>query len=86
MSIDSAETQTDAFIRFLTQHRDGRLKTLSPEECVDEYRAYQAQFQRFVDESQESVAQARRGEAETLEMDALLERVDQRFADNGIVE
>ena len=60
---DSSNTSTDAFIEFLTTHRDDRLKSMSPEECVKEFRSYQAEFRQFVEASKDSVDEARCGDS-----------------------
>ena len=72
-----------SFYQFLGQRLENGAAEISPEECVAEYRAYQDELKRFLEESQPAFDQAARGEGKVLDHDALMDRVLARLSAKG---
>ena len=75
MSTDIPQTDGHSFYQFLGQRLENGAGELSPEEYVAEYRAYQDELKRFLEESQPAFDQAANGEGKVLDHEALMERV-----------
>ena len=78
MSTDSS-SELVAFHHFLGQQIQRGDTQLSPEASVRAYRAYCEELERFRQDLAPSLAEADRGEARPLDVDALMRRVNQRI-------
>ena len=84
--MSTQENDLQAFHAFVGRQLQNGGKNLTPQQSVEEFRAYQAEAERFIKETQESVDQADRGEAKPIDSDALMKRVMKRLAENGVSE
>ena len=82
MSATLAE-EFDAFSRFVTERLGDEESDLSLEESVQAYREYQSELARFLVGLEESRAQAERGEAAPLDVEAVKQRVRARLAQDA---
>ena len=69
-----------AFYDFLGRRIDMGGGSLSPEESVHEFRLYQEELNRFMEETQPAIEQSNRGESRPLDVRALIRRVQDRMA------
>ena len=76
--------ELSAFSRFVTDRLSDDESDLSLEESVHAYREYQEELARFNEGLMRSVAQAERGEAGPLDVEAVKQRVRARLAQDGI--
>ena len=79
-STDIPQTEGHSFYQLLGQRLENGASELSPEDCVAEYRAYQDELKRFLEESQPAFDQAFNGEGKVLDHDALMDRVRARLS------
>lgn len=86
MSTEAQASDFDQFCEFLEQVRQHGVQGLSPERSVQEFRDYQQQLRRWNQRNQLSAEQARRGEATPLDDEAVLGRLRERLAKEGIVD
>lgn len=78
---------TPADLQLLYEYLGRRLANggaeITPEDSVQEFRAYQAELQQFVEQTKHAQQQSENGEATPLDLEALRERVRQRAANEG---
>ena len=86
MSTESPQYGLHSFYEYLGRRLESGRQEISPEESVKEYRAYLDELERFRQRVQTSVDQADRGEAKPLDHDALMQRVSERLAKEGITD
>ncbi|MBC8350903.1 MAG: hypothetical protein H8E66_02890 [Planctomycetes bacterium] len=72
-----------AFYDFLGRRIQQIGDSLSPEQSVQEFRLYQEELNRFIEETQLAIEQSKRGESLPLDVDALMQRVKDRLAKSG---
>jgi len=72
------------FCDFVVSIRDSGVNDLTPEQSVEEFRAYQEKLRRWNERNELSEQQARRGEAKPLDDEAVLARLRARLAQQGI--
>ena len=80
------ESEMIAFYRFLGEQIDGGGSQMPVEESVEAFRAYQRDVARLRQHLAPSVKQAKRGESQPLDAEALIERVTRRLSEKGIAE
>lgn len=80
----SAMTEIESFHRFLSEAIQNGGGHLTIDESVAEFRAWQEELQRFNKPLQESLEQARRGEARPLDVDSLKDEIRSELADEGV--
>jgi hypothetical protein len=80
MSGNLHNNEVYSFFEFLGRRLESGEAEVTPEESVAAFRRYQDELKRLVDESQESLAQADRGESAPLDHTELMKRVRKRFA------
>lgn len=81
MSTDAVGSELRSFHEFLIRRIED--PALTPEQSVQEFRAYQEELQRAQAELRESHEEFVRGKANPLDVDALMERVRSRLAQQG---
>jgi hypothetical protein len=86
MATDIPRDEIVDFYNFLGQRLQDPERNLSPEASVREFRLYQQELQRFVDETQPAIAESERGESKPLDVDALMQRVRARLNAEGVSE
>ena len=78
------QNELQDFQRFL----DGKLEvsnsTMSLEQALQEFRAYQRDLQQFKDDTRQSLDESARGESSPLDVEDVIERGKQRLAQKGI--
>ena len=83
MASSVPDSDMQAFYDFL-----GRLLVnageLTPEQSVREFRVYQEELKRFLRDSQSAFANAANGRGGQLDVDAIMQRVAKRLADEGL--
>lgn len=77
-------TEIESFHRFLGEAIRNGGRDLTIDESVAEFRAYQEELRRFNQQLEASLEEARRGEAEPLDVDALKAEIQRDLADEGI--
>lgn len=82
MATDS--TDLVRFRRFVDEQLAGEAHEVSLAEAIARFEAYEAEKARFGETLQESIEQARRGEAAPLDCDALKNEIRAELADEGI--
>lgn len=80
MTTESTQDELRLFHDFLGRRIQNGGASITPEESVREFRIYQDELARFRQTIAASRAQAARGEAKPLDVDALMERVNKRLA------
>lgn len=80
MATDIPQDEIRAFYDFLGRRIQDASLPLSPEESVQEFRLYQEELRRFLDETQVAIAQSDRAESRPLDVDMLMQRVRERLA------
>ena len=80
MSAGIPQDEIHAFYDFLGRRIEKASSPLSPEESVQEFRLYQEELNRFIEETQPAIEQSKRGESRPLDVDALMQRVQNRLA------
>lgn len=83
MATDSTTSDFLAFRDFVGTLVETGRSDLTPEQSVSAFRDYQQQLARFQKENRAAVEQSERGEAKTLDVEALLDRVNARLAAEG---
>jgi hypothetical protein len=78
MSVDNVGSEIQAFYDFLGRRKDD--PAITPERSVVEFRAYQEELQRAQAELRDSHNEFLHGQARPLDVDALMERVRTRVA------
>jgi hypothetical protein len=81
MATDAAGSEIQAFYEFLGRRMED--PAITPEQSVQEFRAYQDELRRAQAELRESHEELRQGKAKPLDADALMERVRSRLARQG---
>jgi len=81
MSTDTVGSEIQAFYEFLGWRRND--PAITPEQSVQEFRAYQDELRHAQAELRTSHEEFRRGKAKQLDVDALMERVRRRLAQKG---
>ncbi|HUG66811.1 MAG TPA: hypothetical protein VMM76_03600 [Pirellulaceae bacterium] len=79
MSAGIPPDEIHAFYHFLGRRIENPSAPLSPEESVQEFRLYQQELNRFIEETQPALEQSERGESRPLDVDALMQRVRNRL-------
>ena len=85
MSTDTSSNEIQAFYEFLGQ-RMADDPSISPEQSVREFRAYQEELRRAQAELQQSHQEFLQGKARSLDVDALMDQVRARLAEKGTDE
>ena len=80
MTTSVSENPIQSFFQYLGRRLDGGACDLTPEQSVREFRLYQEELERFVRETEPAVEQSRRGETRSLDVDAVMHRVQERLA------
>ena len=78
MASDMAAAEIELFYNYLGRRIADDGGDITPEDSVQEFRAYQAELQRFVEETHHAEQQSNNGEAKPLDLEALKQRVDSR--------
>jgi len=78
MATDALGSEIQAFYEFLGRKMAG--PAITPEQSVQEFRAYQEELRRAQAELRESHEEFRRGKARPLDVEALMQRVRTRLA------
>ena len=86
MATEMPTNEIRLFYDFLGRRLQDEEPNLTPEESVREFRAYQAELARFIEQTQPALEQSARGESRPLDVDALMERVRARLAKEEITE
>jgi hypothetical protein len=81
MSTEAVGNEIQAFYEFLGQRMDD--PAITPERSVQEFRAYQEELRRAQAELRASHEEFRLGKAKPLDVDALMDRVRGRLAQQG---
>ena len=84
--MSTQENDLQAFHAFVSRQLQNGGKNLTPQQSVDEFRAYQAEAERFIKETQESVDQADRGDAKPIDSEKLMDEVCKELAEEGITD
>ena len=80
MATGIPQDEISVFYGFLGRRIEQGGRSLSPEESVQEFRLYQQELKQFLEETQPAIQQSERGESRTLDVDALMQRVQARLA------
>lgn len=72
------------FQRFIGDKMDVGDSTISLEQALQKFRAYQRDLERFKNDTRQSLEESARGEATPLDIGDVLERGRQRLAQKGI--
>ena len=80
MATGIPQNEICAFYDFLGRRIENTSGSLSPEESVQEFRLYQEELNRFVAETRPAIEQSERGESQPLDVDALMQRVQDKLA------
>jgi hypothetical protein len=80
----AATTEIQIFHQFLGERLSQFGADFTPEDAVQEFRAYQEELERCRREVELAVEQSRRGESRPLDMGALKAEVRRRLAEKGI--
>lgn len=80
MATEVPQDEIQSFYDFLGRRLENGGSTLTPEESVREFRAYQEELTRLRLTIATAREQAARGEAKPLDVDALIQRVKHRIA------
>jgi hypothetical protein len=83
MATGIPQDEIHVFYDFLGRRIERISGSLSPEESVQEFRLYQEELNRFVEETKSAIEQSQRGESRPLDVDALMQRVKDRLAESG---
>lgn len=83
MGTQIPQNEIQAFCAFLERRLDSGDTGLTPEQSVSEFRTYQADLRRFLQESEPAYRQAENGEVGDLDIDAIMERVAARLERTG---
>jgi hypothetical protein len=86
MSTDAQTSEFAQFCDFVIQLRDSGEPELSPEQSVEAFRRRQEKIRAWHERNAISQEQARRGEAKSLDLDAVLQRVRKRLAERAITD
>lgn len=83
MTADASQEEIMDFYHFLGHRLENGGRHLTPERSVQEFRLYQQELRRFIDQTQPAIAESERRESKPLDIDALMERVRARLAAEG---
>jgi len=83
MATGIPQDEIHSFYDFLGRRIEKVGGSLSPEESVQEFRLYQEELNRFVEETNAAIEQSQRGESRSLDVDALMQRVKDRLTKSG---
>ena len=83
MTSGAAQTEIQSFYEFLGRRIRNGGKDLSPEETLREFRAYQRELERFIQDTQPAIEQSQRGESRPLDVDAVMARVEKRLTEEN---
>lgn len=72
------------FQRFLADKLVATSSTISLEQALQEFRAYQRDLQQFKDDTRQALEESARGESSPLDINDVIERGKQRLAQKGI--
>jgi hypothetical protein len=86
MATEISQNDMQSFYDFLGRRLQNGAQGMTPEESVQEFRAYQTELARFKEETQLALEQSARGQSKPLDIDALMKRVRARLAKNGITD
>jgi hypothetical protein len=78
MSTLFSSNDFDAFYAFLGELRSHALEPISPEESLQRFRESQARLRQFQQLNEVAIAQSQSGLSKPLDLQAVLERVEQR--------
>ncbi len=76
----------DAFYAFLGELRTRVAGPISPEESVQRFRESQEQLRKFQELNEIAAEQSRMGMSKPLDLSTILNRVEQRVADQGLIQ
>lgn len=79
MATDASQEEIVDFYDFLGHRLENGGEDLTPELSVQEFRLYQQELRRFIDQTQPAIAESERGESKPFDVDALMERVRARL-------
>ncbi len=79
-------SELESFHRFLTEQLERGEPSLSPEQSVEAFRAYQRDLERCWEDIRPALQRSVRGESEPLDIEELKARVTQKLADRGITD
>jgi hypothetical protein len=83
MATDVPQEEIVDFYRFLGLRLENGETDVTPEQSVHEFRLYQQELRRFLEQTQSSIAESERGESKPLDVDALMQRVRTRLTLEG---
>jgi hypothetical protein len=84
MATESPANEFEAFYAFLGQLRQEPVASLSPEESLRRFRETQEQLRKFHEGNRVAISQSEQGLSAPLDLEALLERVENRVAQQGL--
>ena len=84
MATDVPHEELVDFYHFLGQRLENGETDVTPEQSVREFRLYQQELRRFIEQTQSGIAESERGESKPLDIDALMQRVRARLTEEGI--
>ena len=80
------QNEFEAFHRFVGEKLQNRTSSMSLEEALQEFRAYQSDLERFRQETRQSLEESAAGESSPLDIDDVIERGRRRLAEKGITD
>ena len=86
MPTEFQQDDIHAFFVFLERRIQIGGSELTTEQSVQEFRAYQEELQRFVAETEPAVEHSERGVSKPLDTNAVMQRVRERLANEGITD
>ncbi len=86
MATGIPQDEMRSFHEFLGRRLENDGTEITPEESVREFRIYQEELRRFIADTQPALEQSRQGESKPLDIDALMDRVRARLAEQGITD
>jgi len=86
MATDVPQEELVDFYHFLGQRLENGEADVTPEQSVREFRLYQQELRRFIEQTQSAIAQSEREKSKPLDVDALMQRVRARLTAEGIAD
>ncbi|MDA1055295.1 MAG: hypothetical protein O3C40_33155 [Planctomycetota bacterium] len=83
MATGIPQDENHVFYDFLGRRIERVGGPLTPEESVQEFRLYQAELNRLVEETEPAIEQSKRGQSRPLDVDGLMQRVKDQLAKSG---
>jgi hypothetical protein len=80
------QNEFEAFHRFFGGKLQDRAPSMSLEEALEAFRAYQSDLERFRQETRQSLAESAAGECSPLDIEDVIERGRKRLAEKGITD